>query len=251
MTDLLLVLRYLYKKVFPDDRKQFFDRLPDDVDHPSKATSMYGGKPIVLSVESGEIKQREINLMQAAWEENMIKPSSDNFWEPCGFSDAGDGNYLCFDNIDGSSRTATEGRKIPKTVKLLNLAKTLLTELDIPFSDKDHYIEFHHSRVSSKGMVVPKFHWHIDDGGAVNYNSVAVLFYVYKDSDMIGGNLFWNPDGEHDNGKQLINIETGTVVIMPGNTPHCPEVIQYGFSDPRNTPKERKLIVFFFRDLSR
>ncbi len=248
MTDLFLVLRGLYKKVWPDDRKDFFDRVPD-----SSLKPMYSRKPSVLSVESCEIERGDIDMMQAAWEESAIEvppEKSDNFWESCAFSDPTDEGYLCFYKISGDLKTANSYRKIPKTLELLDLAKRMLTDLNIPFSDKDHYIEFHHTKVSEKGMAAPKFHWHIDDGGAVNYKSIAVLFYLHKDPNMIGGNLFWNPDGEHEKGKKLINIETGTTIIMPGNTPHCPEIIQHNsFRDL--PPQERKLIVFFFRDTTR
>lgn len=244
MTDFLMMVRHFYKKNIPDDRKEMFDRLPNIKN------------PMVFSVESGEIDQEEIDLMQAAWEENAIElppEKDDNFWESCAFSDPSsdkEEGHLCFTRISGSLKRVESYRKFPKTVELLQTAKRMLTDMDIPFSDKDHCIEFHHTKVSENGMAVPKFHWHIDDGGPVNFNTIAVLFYLHKDKDMIGGNLFWNPDGEHEGGKRLINIETGTTIIMPGNTPHCPEIIQH---NPLGdlAQQERKLIVFFFRDLTR
>ena len=68
---------------------------------------------------------------------------------------------------------------------------------------------------------------------------------------MTGGNLFWNPKGEHEEGKELINLKTGSTVIVSGDVPHCPEIIQHGYNIYSNDPQERKLIVFFFKDLER
>lgn len=241
MTNPLSYFSYLYNKFFSE---------------PVKMKPIYGKrKPIVLSLDTGEINQKDIDKMIAAWEENKIEPSkeTEKFWESCQFSLNESGEIsLYYNKITGyKSFTSHPPISIPKTLMLMELAKRWLTELNIPFSDQDCVIEFHHSKVSVDGVVVPKFNWHIDDGGAVNYNSIAVLFYVHKDPRMIGGNLFWNPNGEHEDGKKLINLKTGSVVIMYGNIAHCPETVQHGFTFDSDEPQERKLIVFFFRDTTR
>jgi hypothetical protein len=237
---------------------QIFKRIiyPKPQEEMNKLKSLYGSsKPLVLSSDSGEIGKKEIDIMTEAWEESVINipEDVDNFWLSCSYSkdkDLAGEDYRSYINFSDYKRAHSCG-EMPKTVKLLEMAKQMLTDLNIPFSDKDHLIEFHHTKVSPGGISKPKFDWHIDDNGAVEYKTVAVLFYVHKDLRMIGGNLFWNPYGEQEEGKKLINIRTGTTIIMPGNTSHCPEMACHHFSSKDNEPQERKLIVFFFRDTVR
>lgn len=120
-------------------------------------------------------------------------------------------------------------------------ADLLLKEHNFLF-DRDQYcVEYHKMSSDGKETIFPPFEWHIVDGGAVNYNTVAALFYVKKDETLEGGNLYWNLRECNDGNEILIPIKTGSIVLIEGNVPHNPE--------PISGVGERELIVIFYKSL--
>ena len=188
--------------------------------------------PIVLDFSED---QDVIDKMRSAWDENPIEylVEKRNFW-----LNSGDLNHVYG----------------PKSGILLEKAKEFLTEHKFNFDPDAYHLEFHHTRVSKRELIESPFDWHIDDGSLMNCPVITIMFFVEKDPKMAGGNLFWNPTGkEQDEGKKLINIKTGSVIIMPGDTAHCPEHVRHymGRFIGRLPSQERRLIEFQFKDLRR
>lgn len=126
------------------------------------------------------------------------------------------------------------------TAALMSQASALLHEHGFKFTTDEYHVECHWMH-SEGGFDRPPFGWHIDDGGPVNYNTVAALFYVKKDEGLEGGNLLWNTREYSDGNETLIPIKTGSIVLIEGNVPHCPQKIK-GFG-------ERQLIVIFYKSI--
>ena len=75
--------------------------------------------------------------------------------------------------------------------------------------------------------------WHVEND---NYpNVVTVLMYLRLDEGIIDGNLRYK---DKKNSKQLLNIKSGTTVIMDGNVSHKPQ-------DPYGTGIRDLIIVSF------
>ena len=124
--------------------------------------------------------------------------------------------------------------------ELMSQASVMLHEHGFKFTTDRYHVE-RHWMSSEEGVDHPPFEWHIDDGGPVNYNTVAALFYVKKDEILEGGNLLWNTRECSDGNETLIPIKTGSIVLIEGNVPHCPQGIK-GVG-------ERKLIAIFYKSL--
>jgi hypothetical protein len=136
---------------------------------------------------------------------------------------------------------------------LVNFTEKLLTDHHFNINNNNYYIDFHHSRASKRKLVPSPFGWHIDDQALISYNTVGVYFCIYKDENIFGGDFFWNEKLE-DKNKKLINIQTGTTIIMPGNIAHRPENIQHNqgnFRGPGYPAQEIKMISVVFEDFNR
>ncbi len=188
--------------------------------------------PTVL--EFGEDEQM-MERMNKSWEENKIeeKEFGENFLD-----DQGDYNY----NYG------------PNTEILRQEAVKILQNQGFLVDQDEHYTYFYHAKMYHTERPRNDYDWHIGDGCLMDHKVVSVMFFVEKDPLLWGGNLFWNPNGKiEEKGKKLINIETGTVVIIPGDTPHMIECISHwnGRFIGRRPVQEWKLIEFQFPDLRR
>ena len=78
--------------------------------------------------------------------------------------------------------------------------------------------------------------WHVEND---NYPIViTVLMYLRLDEGIIDGNLRYK---DKKNVKKVLEIKSGTTVIMDGNVPHKPQ-------DPYGTGKRDLIIVSFKKD---
>ena len=78
--------------------------------------------------------------------------------------------------------------------------------------------------------------WHVEND---NYpNVITVLMYLRLDEGIIDGNLRYK---DKENIKRVLEICSGTTVIMDGNVPHKPQ-------DPYGTGKRDLIIVSFKKD---
>tara|TARA_X000000950_G_scaffold229503_1_gene277398 strand:- start:508 stop:1035 length:528 start_codon:yes stop_codon:yes gene_type:complete len=78
--------------------------------------------------------------------------------------------------------------------------------------------------------------WHCEND---NYpNVITVLLYLRIDDDIIDGNLRYK---DRDGTKKLIEIKSGTTIIMDGNVPHKPQ-------DPYGTGIRDLIIMSFVKD---
>ena len=78
--------------------------------------------------------------------------------------------------------------------------------------------------------------WHVEND---NYpNVITVLMYLRLDEGIIDGNLRYK---DKENVKKVLEIKSGTTVIMDGNVPHKPQ-------DPYGTGKRDLIIVSFKKD---
>lgn len=78
--------------------------------------------------------------------------------------------------------------------------------------------------------------WHCEND---NYpNVITVLFYLRIDDDIIDGNLRYK---DRNGVKKLIEIKSGTTIIMDGNVPHKPQ-------DPYGTGTRDLIIMSFVKD---
>lgn len=184
--------------------------------------------PIVL-----EGDERLNQIMKDAWEEREGKVKKEH------------GNFTIveYDRVSG-----------PNTELLRQEAIKLLETHSFKINKDEFFIEFHHSRVLKLEYLDTDFDWHIADGTNIDTTVVTVTFFVYKDPLLDGGNIFWNPNGKKEDwGKALTNTKSGTIVIMPGDTPRVPEGIRYNGHRFKGTrrPQERKVIEFQFPDLRR
>ena len=75
--------------------------------------------------------------------------------------------------------------------------------------------------------------WHCENDNGNNL--ITVLLYVRLDDTIIDGNLRYK---DKDNKKQIIQIQSGTTIIMDGEVPHKPQ-------DPYGTGKRDLIIVSF------
>ena len=76
--------------------------------------------------------------------------------------------------------------------------------------------------------------WHCEND---NYpNVITVLLYLRIDEGIIDGNIRYKEDKE--NQKQILQVSSGTTVIMDGNVPHKPQ-------DPYGTGLRDLVIVSF------
>lgn len=187
--------------------------------------------PIVL--EFGQDEEM-IKKMKDAWMENkLVKPDKESY-------NVSDGEYI---HDFG-----------PNTELLRQEAIKLLDQHSFKINQDEYFTEFQYSTVTRHNHLESLYGWHIDDRAVMGGTIVTVKFFVEKDPLLFGGNLFWNPNGkEEDPGKALINTKTGTVIIMPGDTPYTPECIshnQHRFIG-RRPPQDLKVIEFQFLDLRR
>tara|TARA_B100001063_G_C16713380_1_gene529316 strand:- start:714 stop:1277 length:564 start_codon:yes stop_codon:yes gene_type:complete len=78
--------------------------------------------------------------------------------------------------------------------------------------------------------------WHVEND---NYpNVITVLMYLRLDEGIIDGNLRYK---DKENVKKVLEIKSGTTVIMDGNVPHKPQ-------DPYGTGKRDLVIISFKKD---
>tara|TARA_B100000902_G_C27253885_1_gene886780 strand:+ start:160 stop:678 length:519 start_codon:yes stop_codon:yes gene_type:complete len=78
--------------------------------------------------------------------------------------------------------------------------------------------------------------WHVEND---NYpNVITVLMYLRLDDGIIDGNLRYK---DRKNVKKVLEIKSGTTVIMDGNVPHKPQ-------DPYGTGKRDLIIISFKKD---
>ena len=78
--------------------------------------------------------------------------------------------------------------------------------------------------------------WHVEND---NYpNVITVLMYLRLDEGIIDGNLRYK---DTKNIKKVLDIKSGTTVIMDGNVPHKPQ-------DPYGTGKRDLIIISFKKD---
>ena len=75
--------------------------------------------------------------------------------------------------------------------------------------------------------------WHCENDNGNNL--ITVLMYVRLDDTIIDGNLRYK---DNDNRKQVIQIQSGTTIIMDGDVPHKPQ-------DPYGTGRRDLIIVSF------
>lgn len=75
--------------------------------------------------------------------------------------------------------------------------------------------------------------WHCENDNGNNL--ITVLLYLRLDDTIIDGNLRYK---DKDNQKQVIQIQSGTTIIMDGDVPHKPQ-------DPYGTGKRDLIIVSF------
>tara|TARA_Y100000022_G_scaffold184482_1_gene179547 strand:- start:326 stop:856 length:531 start_codon:yes stop_codon:yes gene_type:complete len=75
--------------------------------------------------------------------------------------------------------------------------------------------------------------WHCENDNGNNL--ITVLLYVRLDDTIIDGNLRYK---DKDNKKQVIQIQSGTTIIMDGEVPHKPQ-------DPYGTGRRDLIIVSF------
>ena len=75
--------------------------------------------------------------------------------------------------------------------------------------------------------------WHCENDNGNDL--ITVLLYVRLDDTIIDGNLRYK---DKDNQKQIIQIQSGTTIIMDGKVPHKPQ-------DPYGTGKRDVIIVSF------
>ena len=75
--------------------------------------------------------------------------------------------------------------------------------------------------------------WHCENDNGNNL--ITVLLYVRLDDTIIDGNLRYK---DKENQKQVIQIQSGTTIIMDGDVPHKPQ-------DPYGTGKRDLIIVSF------
>ena len=78
--------------------------------------------------------------------------------------------------------------------------------------------------------------WHVENDNYLNV--ITVLMYLRLDEGIIDGNLRYK---DKENVKKVLEICSGTTVIMDGNVPHKPQ-------DPYGTGKRDLIIVSFKKD---
>jgi hypothetical protein len=116
--------------------------------------------------------------------------------------------------------------------KFLDLAYDYLVKDGYEVFRSNFCVEFYYYQVNGEEKKTD-FGWHPDNGGVFG-DCNAVLFYLKKDTTLIGGDLLW--DSEEDPKK--IILESDTVVIIDGDMEHYPE--------PFSGHGERILISTFF-----
>ena len=129
--------------------------------------------------------------------------------------------------------------------KIIDVSYHLLTENDYHISKTHWFTETHMYNVDNKKLSTP-FGWHQDNrGGWTEDNVITILYYIRKDPTVIRGNLLWTPikkdPGDNPTSYKIIPIFTDTVIMMRGDTWHCPEDLEGTGS--------RDLVVVQFRSL--
>jgi hypothetical protein len=130
--------------------------------------------------------------------------------------------------------------------KILKISARMLSDEGFKIDSKFWFMETHIYNVNNKYVVTP-FSWHQDDSGGWPEQRVnTILWYIERDDTLKGGNLLWSldtrdPEYNSDFNKYKLNISTGMVVMMRGDTWHCPEDV-WGKGI-------RKLLVIQFRAL--
>ena len=102
---------------------------------------------------------------------------------------------------------------------------------DLWFMDIIRYDLDNESKAVKSGLA-----WHCENDNQTNV--ITVLFYLHMDTGVINGNLGYK---DKHNVKQLLEITSGTTVIMNGNVPHKPQ-------NPYGTGKRDLIIVSFEQD---
>jgi hypothetical protein len=99
---------------------------------------------------------------------------------------------------------------------------------DIWYMDVIRYDLDNQSKPVKSGLA-----WHCENDNQDDV--ITVLFYLYIDETVKDGNLQYK---DKDNVKQLLEIKSGTTVIMDGEVPHKPQ-------NPYGTGKRDLIIVSF------
>jgi hypothetical protein len=103
---------------------------------------------------------------------------------------------------------------------IIHLSKELLQQHKYAIGERS-MVEYWRYTVDKK-EVSSDLGWHCDDYGAINYKVSTCIYYIQKDTAITGGGLWV----EHFGTTTLIPVETGDLIIMPGNLLHKPENMQ-------------------------
>ena len=103
---------------------------------------------------------------------------------------------------------------IKKTEKILDMFNKK------NFDSSKYYIEFQQRNCGFEKKSKRTFDWHEDDYGAVNFKVYTVIYYLRKDTTIIGGDLEYIFEGKN----YLQEIKNGQVLCFDGNLKHRPEI---------------------------
>lgn len=123
---------------------------------------------------------------------------------------------------------------LPKIQFVVNIASGFLNMYDFNHHKDIWYIDCIRYKLENQTKPVKSgLAWHCEND---NYdNLITVLFYLRKDDGIKNGNLGYK---DKDNKKHIIEINSGTTIIMDGRVPHKPK-------NPIGTGKRDVIIVSF------
>lgn len=99
---------------------------------------------------------------------------------------------------------------LPDLKNLIENTKKIMNEYSYNINYLRFYVEFHKYNIN--GCHHSEFDWHEDDYGPVNYNVCTMIYYLYKDDTIVGGNLEFKG--------QEIEIKGNQVILFNGNIQH-------------------------------
>lgn len=117
--------------------------------------------------------------------------------------------------------------------KLVEISRKLLNENGFIALNSDWHSESHRYAVENS-PIEPEFETHLDDFGAIHYKVNTIIYYLQKDSTIVGGNFIIYPNVissdllfggfiELQQTKIITPVKTGTMILLKGNLAHRAE----------------------------
>jgi len=101
---------------------------------------------------------------------------------------------------------------------IVQKASALLTTNNILHDGNIWYMDIIQYNLFNNKNAASGLAWHCENDNKPDL--ITVLFYIRKDKTILNGNLRYK---DKNNKKQILNIHTGTTVIMDGKVQHKPE----------------------------